>query len=94
MNRQELIEKVYSRKDELNLTNPDYKKVAKEFLSFLINEDLKYGDITVNALFDNPIKAKAVIKAEEEGVIAGIEEISWLYGQQKIKVKKKKEDGE
>lgn len=96
MNRKKLLNLAFGRTKELTVSNPEYLKWVKRYTTEVLKQDLgERGDITTTSIFGkkrNP--AKAVIRAKEDGVIAGIEEVTWFYEQFGIGVKLYKKDGE
>ncbi|MHA1694400.1 MAG: carboxylating nicotinate-nucleotide diphosphorylase [Candidatus Helarchaeota archaeon] len=48
--------------------------LLKEKLLYFLKEDIQFGDLTSNLLISDDLKAKAVIIAEQDGIIAGINE--------------------
>lgn len=63
-------------------------------LQEFLQEDVGHGDVTTDILIPPGIKAKAVVKAKEEGVIAGIEEATLLLKNVGIEATPLKRDGE
>ncbi len=94
MQRQKLIELAYKRCRKLNLRNEDYLKRIKDFTDSMLKEDLgTKGDITSKSVIRKNFEAKAVIKAKQTGIIAGIEEAAYFFKKNKIKVKIFMKDG-
>lgn len=93
MNRQKLINKAYQRGNLLNLNTNFYKNWINKFIVDETKGDIGSGDITSNAVLRGGKKVKAIVYSRSEGVIAGIEEVSLLLKNFKIKVKKLKKDG-
>jgi nicotinate-nucleotide pyrophosphorylase (carboxylating) len=102
MNREELIELAYQRGKELNLSNASYRNKFYFFITTEYSDDLypwndKYipTDITTTVISkDLKRDIKAMIKAKDSGIIAGVEEISWFYKHKGIDVKVLKNDGD
>src|SRR3989338_4710590 len=94
MNKNSLIFEAYDRRKELSLNNKEYRKDVLNILNLMLNHDLRNNDITANALIDKKIKIKAAIIAKEEGIISGIEEISFFLRRNGIEVKLLKKDGD
>ena len=89
--RYHLVLEFWDRSSKLKIMNQEYSKFVKEFMKILLKQDIKQGDITSNSL----IKSKeitAVIAAKEEGVIAGLEELSLINKDLKLKFFKKDGD--
>ncbi len=64
------------------------------YLLGFLEEDAPFGDVTSDAVIPEDLKAKAVIIAKAEGIIAGIEEAKALFEHFGVKVDVKKRDGE
>lgn len=69
--------------------------VCNQIVRLAFQEDVGTGDITSNLLIPKGLKAKAVIKAKEAGVIAGLEVAKEVFRRvdQRIVFKKKVADG-
>jgi len=80
--------------NHLSMKNPEYKKKALDFLENELQEDLRGGDATTEALFSENKIVTAYIKAKQKGVIAGLEEISVFYRSHGLKTRKYKRDGD
>jgi len=93
MNRKQLLKKAFQRGDLLTLNNPMYKQWIQKFIVDEIKGDIGKEDITTNAVLKNNKKIKAIIKAKEAGIVAGIEETRILLRNYNIKIKKSKKDG-
>jgi len=96
IDRKRLLQKVFNRGDELTLKNPKYLKYLEQITFFDLKIDLgEKGDITTKSIFNNDErKATAIIKSNESGVVAGLEEISWFYKKCGLEVKLLKKDGD
>ncbi|ASJ06409.1 carboxylating nicotinate-nucleotide diphosphorylase [Thermococcus pacificus] len=68
--------------------------VPLDYLLRFIEEDAPFGDVTSEAVIPEGTKAKAVIIAKQEGVIAGVEEAKALFEHFGVKVEVRKRDGE
>ncbi|NJE03805.1 carboxylating nicotinate-nucleotide diphosphorylase [Thermococcus sp. MV11] len=64
------------------------------YLLQFIEEDAPFGDVTSEAVIPEGTKAKAVIIAKGEGIIAGVEEAKALFEHFGVEVKVRKRDGE
>ena len=67
--------------------------VPLQYLLRFIEEDSPFGDITSDAVIPEKT-CRAVIRAEQEGIIAGIEEASALFTHFGIMAKPGKQDGD
>ena len=92
MNRKQLLEKAFQRGHLLTLKNPMYKQWIKKFIIDEMKGDIGTGDITSNAVLKNNRKVKAIIKSKEKGILAGIEETTFLLKNYNIKINKSKKD--
>ena len=64
------------------------------YLLGFLEEDAPFGDATSEAVIPEDIKARAVIIAKQEGIIAGVEEAKVLFEHFGVDVDVKKRDGE
>ena len=95
MTKQQTIKKYFDQKEKLSIKNPKYKHQIKWFTDFMLKEDLdNKGDITTNTVIKNNPKVTANIIAKETGILAGLEEITWLTKSYKLQVTGYKNDGE
>lgn len=101
MKRLDRILKAYDYSDKLNLQNEKYREKVREYFAKEMHEDLTgFGmwtdrlDITTKALFDEDKKVKAYVKAKENGIIAGLEEVTEFYESNGLEVKVYKQDGD
>ncbi len=96
MDRKKELERAFQRGHLLNLKNKQYRNWIRKFIVDETKGDIGIrGDITSNALFngnDKVIEAKVISRSK--GVVAGIEEVTFLYRNNGIKVKNIKKDGE
>ncbi len=60
----------------------------------MMEEDLKYGDVTSESLVDEDTEARAEVIAGESGFVAGIPEISLVFDELDVNVDLKVEDGD
>lgn len=93
MNRRRLLKKAFQRGHLLTLKNPMYKQWIQKFIVDEIKGDIGKEDITTNAVLKKNKKIKAIIKAKENGIIAGIEETKFLLNNYNILIKKSVKDG-
>ena len=68
--------------------------VPLDYLLRFIEEDAPFGDVTSEAVIPEGTKARAVIIAKGDGVIAGVEEAKALFEHFGVAVDVKKRDGE
>ena len=95
MNREEKIYHVFNRAHELNVKNTFYSEWLRNFIDWELAGDQVDDDLTTLALMI-PITSsgKVSIIAKENGIIAGIEEVVFLYNIFKLDIKTFKKDGE
>lgn len=85
--RQKLCLEFWDRKSFFK--TKEYYSHIKNLISEKINEDLDGGDITTDSLINENERIKAIITAREDGMVAGIEEISLMLDREKVTVLKK-----
>ena len=68
--------------------------ISLSYLLKFLEEDAPFGDVTSEAVVPEGIRAKAVIIAKQEGIIAGVEEVKALFEHFKVEVEARKSDGE
>ena len=56
---------------------PDY--VTKEFIAYVIREDLGRGDVTTNFVCDEPRNGRAFIKAKSDLVLCGVDLAAYIF---------------
>ncbi|MCZ3364777.1 MULTISPECIES: carboxylating nicotinate-nucleotide diphosphorylase [Methanobacterium] len=66
----------------------------RNILKQMVYEDIGFEDITSNALIPEDLETKGIIIAKEEGIISGIDVVSDLFDEFKIKSSAKKHDGD
>ena len=68
--------------------------VPIEYLLRFLQEDAPFGDVTSEAIIPEDVRAKAVIIAKADGIIAGVEEAKALFEHFGVGVEAEKHDGE
>ena len=68
--------------------------VPLSYLLKFLEEDAPFGDVTSEAVIPKGTKAKALIRAKQDGVIAGVEEAKMLFEHYGVSVRVRKRDGE
>ena len=68
--------------------------IPLEYLLRFISEDAPFGDVTSEAVIPRGMKARAVIVAKQNGIIAGVEEAKALFEHFGVRVEVKRADGE
>jgi len=97
-NREEMIKKAYS------LSFPKDNTYAQKILNEKLEEDLGYdgdlpygavvGDITAESVLKHNKPVYGIIKAKEDGILAGLEEVTEFYSKNNVQVKTLKKDGQ
>jgi nicotinate-nucleotide pyrophosphorylase (carboxylating) len=67
--------------------------VLIDYLLHFVDEDAPFGDVTSSAVIPD-ITCKAIIRAEQPGIIAGLEEVSLLFSHFGVSVKALVKDGD
>jgi len=93
LDRQRLVEQAYQKGKKLNLRNRAYLSWLEWFFQREYMEDVGRGDVTSRALISKSRTGKAVLKAKHEGIVAGIEEVTWFLNKHGITVKAHVPDG-
>lgn len=65
----------------------------RDILKQMVYEDIGFEDITTNALIPKDVEVEGVIIARENGIVAGIDAVSNLFDEFKVKKSVKKYDG-
>lgn len=86
VDREKLVEFAYQRGVELNLNNKKYLKWITKFFDQEYREDIGTGDITSKAILIRDRLGKAILKAEQSGIVGGVSEVSWFYRKHGLKV--------
>jgi len=87
LDREKLVEQAYQKGKELNLKNKNYLSWLRKFFDQEYKEDIGSGDITSEAILTKNKRGKAILKAKQSGIIAGVEEVSWFYKKHGLEVK-------
>jgi nicotinate-nucleotide pyrophosphorylase (carboxylating) len=88
--RQQLAREFWDRSNILSMDNEKYSSYIKNFIKEKLDEDIGNGDITTDALIGKDKEISAYVIAREEGIAAGIDEISSMFKS----VKPVKKDGD
>ncbi len=79
LNKRRRIKKYFNQKEKLTLKNRKYLKQVKRLTEDFLFEDLDTkGDVTSDAVIKGNPKVTAIIKAKENGILAGFEETRWF----------------
>ena len=89
--RKGLVLEFWDRSEYLDMKNKAYRDYIKNLINGKLKEDFYNKDITTDSLISKNKEIKAVIAAKQNGVIAGLEEISAFLKNNGIKIIKKNE---
>jgi len=79
MDRKALKNLTHNAKDFLSVSKPDYKQWVFRYTFLELDKDLSpNGDITSDAVLPEDVIIPGVIYAQEDGVLAGIEELKYF----------------
>ncbi len=92
--RKDLVLEFWDRSQYLNINNKSYQNYINKTLNEKLKFDVSYGDVTTNSLINKNKNINAIIIAKQDGIIAGIDEISLALKNKKIKINKNKKDGD
>jgi len=92
--KDKLILEFWDKSKYLDIKNKKYKNYVEKLIDEKLKEDSASHDITTNSLIDSNKKIKARIITRQDGVIAGLEEISLVLENNGIKIKKNRKDGD
>jgi nicotinate-nucleotide pyrophosphorylase (carboxylating) len=87
LNRSKIVELVYQKGRELTLRKKKYLDWLERFFDQEYKEDIGSGDITSEAVLKNSKLGRAVLKANQSGILGGIEEVNWFFRKHGLKVK-------
>ncbi len=88
------VTQVFQHGQLLSMERPEYREWVLTFLTLQFLEDKRKGDITVHALFpDRDARMKAEIVAKENGILAGLEELSAFCEAEEIGMISETRDG-
>ena len=94
MGRKQLLNKAFQRGHLLTVRNKFYRNWIKKFIIDETKGDVgTKGDITSDAVLRDGKNIKAVIYSRSGGIIAGLEEVSLLLKDSKIRIRQLKKDG-
>ena len=90
--RDDRVLEFWDRSKELSTKNKEYRNFVSELLSLLLKNDMQIRDLTTSLLIKNDKNISAYIVAKEDGILAGMEEFSFLNKDLKLKFFKKDGD--
>ena len=91
--RDKLVLEFWDRSKNLNISDKKYQSYVNKTIDEKLKEDYYKKDLTTNSLISRDKKIKAVIVANQDGIVAGIDEISAFLKKVKIKIIKSRMDG-
>jgi nicotinate-nucleotide pyrophosphorylase (carboxylating) len=94
VDRQEQVERAYQKGAALNIGNATYLRWVEQLFEWEYREDVGPGDLTTEAVLTDGKQGRAIVKANEPGIIAGAEEVSWFFRQHGLKVMPHMEDAQ
>ena len=92
--RKGLALEFWDRSEYLGINNKKYQNYVNKLINEKLQEDASDEDVTTNSLINKNKNIKAVIIAKQDGIIAGLDEISLILKDKKIKINKNKNDGD
>jgi len=90
LERQKRVLEFWDRK--LNTRNKDYSSFVKNLINILSRNDSNNADLTTNSIINAKKNITVQIASKEEGILAGLEELSLLNNDLKLKFLKKDGD--
>jgi len=94
MDRKELLLQAFDRSAVLQLDTQFYRNFLEDFLALMLRSDLgSEGDLTSRTLIHGNPDGTATIVAKEAGVLAGIQEVLFLYQRNGLKANALLQDG-
>lgn len=94
MTKQQKIQKYFNQKEKLNLKKSKYLRQVKCLTEDFLAEDLgSKGDITSETVIKGNPKVTAIVKAKENGIVAGLEEVLWFLDRYTLHVTRYTKDG-
>lgn len=79
----------YDRADQLHLRNAWYREQVERYVLGALRSDAA-SDVTTKKLIPKQLRCQAVIRMNQAGVMAGLEEVTWLARQYDVTVRRKK----
>src|SRR3989339_1348559 len=94
MTKRQKLTKHFNQYEKLTLKNPKYLRQVKRLTEDFLAEDLDTrGDITSDTVIKGNPKVTAIVKAKENGIVAGLEETKWFLTSYKLQATSYKKDG-
>lgn len=92
--REERIEQALFLGGALTLGNAGYRKAVRTLAEAWLHEDLGRGDLTAKSLGIRERDVHAAVISQAGGIVAGLDELAFLFQQHGIGVAFKKRDGD
>lgn len=89
MQRKVLLDSYYDHSAELSLTKPWYREQVQRYVLAAMRSDAT-SDLTTKKIIPRQQHSQAVIRQNEPGILAGLEEVDWLLREHNIARKKLK----
>src|SRR6202142_1655767 len=94
LTRVQQLENALFRGGSLTVRNSEYLQEVRTLMEALLRMDSAGKDLTVSALEIKSKPVSAIVKTQEAGVAAGLEEFAFLFESHGISVRFEKKDGE
>jgi len=92
--REDRLRAALFRGANLTLENPLYLRALRALVDALLHQDVGPGDLTVEALRLRGRAGRVLIRAKEDGVLAGLAEAAWIYRRSRLEARPLKRDGD
>ncbi len=89
MARKALLDGYYDHSASLHLRNPWYREQVERYVLAAMRSDAS-SDITSKKIIPRQQRSQAIIRQNEPGILAGLEEVDWLLREHNIARKKLK----
>jgi nicotinate-nucleotide pyrophosphorylase (carboxylating) len=78
VDRQKLVELAYQKGNQLNLDHEKYHAYAEAFFEKEYYDDVADGDLTSASVLTKNVPRSAFLIIKKDGVVSGLEEVSWF----------------
>jgi len=92
--REELVEEALFRGGTLTLENARYREAVRTLSEALLLDDIGRGDLTTKSLEIRERDVSAAVISRAGGIVAGLEELAFLFQERDIEVAFEKRDGD
>ncbi|MDP3970497.1 MAG: carboxylating nicotinate-nucleotide diphosphorylase [bacterium] len=90
--RKKKVFQIYQKEDNLKISNKRYRNEMRRFIIESLHDDA-FSDITSKKIVRKKSTSTAIIVSKQAGIVAGIEECTWLANKFKLSVIPKTKDG-